>query len=198
MPKPFGFLAVQHGFNKAVEQAKIRNYLSPFELCKSSDDHYKVFESLRTGKSMLGQEGTPKDCYRSLFNSFIMRNASMAHKVHKIVATAGHEDTFFICCSISDMAYGFGVPERIWDSDPTLKNETCLIYTRQVHPNFQYFPVSAGSRLHRDCTTEIFGHHLTPGDFNFIFDEGKDSYSQIFEKVGKRYLFDQLIAQQFE
>jgi hypothetical protein len=102
----------------------------------------------------------------------------MAHKVHKIVTTSsGPEDTFLICCSISDMAYGFGVPERIWNSDPELKSETCLIYTRQVHPNFQYLNDKVGTILSKDCTSEIFGHHLTPGDFNFIFDEGKERYA---------------------
>jgi hypothetical protein len=124
-----------------VEQAKIRNYLKPTETCNASEGHYKVFESLRTGKTMLG-ENIPVDTYRSLFNSFVMRNASMAYKATKIISSAEPDDSFLICCTISDMAYGFGVPERIWEIDPRLKSETCLIYTRQVHPNFDYFPES--------------------------------------------------------
>jgi hypothetical protein len=45
----------------------------------------------------------------------------MAHLLNKLIAKAASIDKFMVICGVQHMAYGLGVPERIWMYDEDTK-----------------------------------------------------------------------------
>ena len=45
----------------------------------------------------------------------------MAYKVWQVMGDAKSDDKFLVLCTVEHMAYGFGVPERIWWQDKLYK-----------------------------------------------------------------------------
>ena len=55
----------------------------------------------------------------------------MAHKINKLIKEKHKDDSFLLLCSIGHMAYGLGVPERIWSKNPELQEETLMSYVSE-------------------------------------------------------------------
>jgi hypothetical protein len=53
----------------------------------------------------------------------------MAHKINTLLKEKSENDNFLILCPIEQMAYGFGIPERIWKKDSSLSQKSYLIYS---------------------------------------------------------------------
>ena len=81
-----------------------------------------------TGRDMNDKSTPPADSFRNMFPATVIRDASMAHKVSTLANKVQNEnDSFLILCGLSHMAYGIGVPERIWNRNPELKAQTCTM-----------------------------------------------------------------------
>ena len=82
-----------------------------------------------TGRNLYAVNSLPKDDYRKLYLANVLREASMAHKVTELMKTfSSKKDKFLVVCGAGHMAYGYGVPERIWQKNFLLKQQTYSIY----------------------------------------------------------------------
>jgi hypothetical protein len=85
LPRPFADNVLKQGVLKALQAAKSRHYISKHEVCKGSEAHYNVFESMITGRNLHAVNSLPKDEYRKLYLANVLREASMAHKVTSLM-----------------------------------------------------------------------------------------------------------------
>ena len=44
----------------------------------------------------------------------LIKGASMANQINSIIENADENDSFLAICGIEHMAYGYGIPERIF------------------------------------------------------------------------------------
>jgi uncharacterized iron-regulated protein len=51
-----------------------------------------------------------------------IKDSSMAYRIRKILNKAEKDDHVLVICGTGHMAYGCGVPERIWKQDIKIKH----------------------------------------------------------------------------
>jgi hypothetical protein len=84
-----------------------------------------------TGRDMFDDSTTPSNDYKDYFKEQIFRNTSTAHKIFETIKKEEPEDKFLIFCGMGDMAFGFGIPEKLWKRDIGLLDKTFLVYSNQ-------------------------------------------------------------------
>ena len=100
------------------------------EDCAASEEHYKYFEALCSGRPMYDWSTQPAGLARRLFPAQVIKGCSMAHTVSTLLAseTTTPAQKVLVCCGASHMAYGFGVPERVFAAHPALQEQSYSIY----------------------------------------------------------------------
>ena len=106
LPWPYARKVLQEGTDKAIKWAKSRDYIPPNETLTDSEAHYSFFESLITGR----KSGPPSDSFRSMFPTKLIRDASMAHAINKLIPELKSDDKILVMCGTQHMSYGFGIP----------------------------------------------------------------------------------------
>ncbi len=120
------------------------NYISPNETLLGTDEHYNYFESLFTQRNIHSQisynnsgsqttttASKPKPQFRTLFPAQIIKDASMAWKVHSLLREANYNpskknnDKYFVISGVGHMLYSHGVPERILSLQRDFTSESC-------------------------------------------------------------------------
>ena len=56
-----------------------------------------------------------------MFPAQLIKDASMAYKVNELLKSGAVDTTYYVICGTGHMQYGFGVPERIWAENSSLK-----------------------------------------------------------------------------
>lgn len=126
IPRRYARMVMRDGLDKAIEAAKEQAYIAPDETCLGSEDHYNVFESCISGRSMSSLP--PSDDFRAMFPAQIIKDASMAHKVAQLIqADDTNQDRFLIICGAGHMKYKYGVPERIFSRVPGIEATTAMV-----------------------------------------------------------------------
>jgi hypothetical protein len=67
-----------------------------------------------------------------MFAVQVIKDASMANRVNTVLKKANEKDKLLIVCSAGHVAYGFGIPERIWKLHPKLKEQSIILLTREA------------------------------------------------------------------
>ena len=108
-----------------------------------------------------------------MFKAQLLKDSALAYKVHSLNQSWGpsDRDRFMVLCSTQNMAYGFGVPERIWMKDFTLAEKTYMVYVGQANKDdLKKFKKS-------DYEYELvrkFGSNLPPADLCFFTEQKKE------------------------
>ena len=71
-----------------------------------------MFESTLTHRA-LHSRVPPTDVFKKIFLAKLMRDCSLAHRLHQTVA-AFPNDNYLVICNPAHMAYGFGIPKAIF------------------------------------------------------------------------------------
>ena len=88
----------------------------------------------------------------------------MAHKINKVINDANDDDAnFLVICSSKHMAYGFGVPERLWQYKPDLVDETLLVNTTLIN-DLEHKLGHEDSVRHGAELVKMFGSNLPSAD----------------------------------
>jgi SAM-dependent methyltransferase/uncharacterized iron-regulated protein len=127
IPRHYARIVMREGLQPALTAAKAKGYIADDETCHGSDAHYNFFESLLTGRSMHDASRPPVDTYRDMFPAQVIKDASMAHSVTQLLAASPPDDRFLVVCGVGHCAYSYGVPERIFSSNPNLQQQTFRI-----------------------------------------------------------------------
>ena len=120
-----------------IQKMKRLNYITPSETLSGTDEHYNYFESLFTQRNIHlqtsdGSNDKPKPQFRTLFPAQILKDASMAWKVHTLLKANYNytdpslhsvNDKFFVICGVGHMLYSHGVPERVVSLQSNLSDE---------------------------------------------------------------------------
>ena len=65
---------------------------------------------------------------RNMFASKLLTDASLFYLIDQIMSKGSEKDAYLVVCGIENMAYGFGVPERLWlQYGQELKEKTYMI-----------------------------------------------------------------------
>jgi len=84
-----------------------------------------------TGRDLNDSETALKEDFRNMFPAQIIRDASMANKLHKLLRISNSKEKFLVICGARHMAFGHGVPERLFKNNENLKNSTFTIISRE-------------------------------------------------------------------
>jgi hypothetical protein len=76
---------MREGREVGLAHAIEKDYVSKDEDIIGSDEHYNFFESLITGRDMHNKATPPGDNFKKMFPAQVIKDASMAHCVHKIM-----------------------------------------------------------------------------------------------------------------
>jgi uncharacterized iron-regulated protein len=129
IPRSFARMLMTEGEQVALETAKAAGYLGTTEALGSSEAHYSFFESLISGRDLHGTL-PPSDRFRKMFPAQVIKDASMAHTTAELVRAASPADKFLLLLGVGHMAYGHGVPERLFSEHPQLEEQSYTIYCR--------------------------------------------------------------------
>jgi hypothetical protein len=175
LPRPYSDMTMT-SVPQALELAKVRHYIAYDEKCIGSQAHYNVFESIISGRNM-HNDSLPSNSVRDIFPMLLIKGASLANKINNILAECNENDTFFAICGIEHMAYGYGIPERIYDSNKDLKNQTYLICSKQERSKIidtdKKKELKYGPEL-----TEMFTSEEAPADLCFYYNENESYHSE--------------------
>jgi len=148
MPRPLARTAMKDGLELALEQAKAKGYVAAAERCRGNDKHYAFFESLLAQRDPHGSfEGRrrPSQRWRPMFGAQVLKDASMAHAVSKLLAPPDADgrrlgfgggrlppaDRVLVLLGNGHMGFGCGVPERI-SAMPGGNVSTVTMYSRSL------------------------------------------------------------------
>jgi hypothetical protein len=84
-----------------------------------------------TGRDMFDDSIAPSNEYKDFFKEQIFRNISTAHKIFETIKKEEPGDKFLVFCGMGDMAFGFGIPEKLWKQDIGLVDQTFLVYSNR-------------------------------------------------------------------
>jgi hypothetical protein len=118
LPQSYQKLALQKGPEAAFKQAQARQYLGTNDSCYGSEDYYSVFESNKTGRNIHVQGPPPSEKFRSEFGGQCISDASMANLFVALHDEAKENDRFLFIVGVGRMAYGYGIPQRIYKLVP--------------------------------------------------------------------------------
>lgn len=135
IPRHFARMVMREGLQPALAAAKAKGYVAEDETCAGTDVHYNYFESLLTGRSLHDGTCQPSASYRDMFPAQIIKDASMAHKVHQIIASAAPDDRVLVICGVGHSGYSHGVPERIFAALPALQHSCFRIISLPLPPH---------------------------------------------------------------
>jgi hypothetical protein len=135
MPWPVACVAMRKdgalGMKQAMRLAQARQYISPTDKCKGTEEHYNIFEALISGRNPSDELVKPSLDYMDTFNANVLRISSMAHKVCELHEENDKADSYLVICGRVNMLHGYGLPEKIWKTIPSLKDESYTLCTRQ-------------------------------------------------------------------
>ena len=86
----------------------------------------------------------------------------MANKLHKLLNKAGQKEKFLVVCGARHMAYGHGLPERLFKNHAELKKQTCTLISRETDWNLPEIDAA------EPTIDQIFGGSKAPADFVLV------------------------------
>lgn len=87
----------------------------------------------------------------------------MAYKINQIVTKSDPDDRVLVFCGQWHMAFGYGVPERLWELNHTLTDQTCLISSYGSNDK-----LNVKSQDNREELASVFGDPSAVADFVFL------------------------------
>lgn len=170
IPRPYARMIMRESLEKAIAEASAKDYIESGETCTGSDDHYNFFEGMISGRDMHDETTPPGDNFRRMFPAQVIKDASMAYKTRKLLATdTASADSYLLLCGIGHMGYGYGVPERIFSKVEGIQSDTYMVCVRE--PDHK---LSLDKEEPEDFTkdlTSVFGATKTPADLCYVFEE---------------------------
>jgi uncharacterized iron-regulated protein len=121
IPRSYARVVMREGLEAGLAQAKEKDYVAPNETLIGSEEHYNFFDSLISGRDMNNKNTPPGDQFRKMFPAQVIKDASMAYQVSKLMQSEPADSTFFVIMGFGHMGHGFGVPERIWQLEKDSK-----------------------------------------------------------------------------
>jgi hypothetical protein len=98
-----------------LREARNRDYVGQVEKLDRNESYYNMYEAMMTGRDMHTYDrNKPSDSYRDLCNIEHIKAASVAHAVNKLMAKIGRNEKVLVICAAHHMAFGYGMPQRIW------------------------------------------------------------------------------------
>jgi hypothetical protein len=134
------------------------------ETGKDAEKHFDYFEAAITGRKRFKHRAPSKE-YRGLFAAKELRDASIAHKVNTLLDTCDKDDTILVVCDTLFMAYGYGVPVRVWAKHANLVDDTYMIYAREQDKRL---PLNDTDKRVRKQLKALFGEAESPADLCFV------------------------------
>lgn len=119
----------------------MRKYIPVSENCIQESEHFNFFESQLTGRSPEDSSTSPMESFRLMFAAQVLKDASLAHRINMLYSEHP-QDTFLLICSVTHMAYGHSVPERIFTRNPELKDQTLMLLSRESNEFESGLPLS--------------------------------------------------------
>lgn len=86
-----------------------------------------MFESMISGRDMHNPELKPSDNFRKIFKAQLIKDISMSHKVCKLLDTDSDGHKYLVIAGKGHMQHNCGVPERVYEKYPHLKDDSILI-----------------------------------------------------------------------
>lgn len=109
------------------------DYLDPeTKSFESSELHYNMFEAMITGRDMYDQSQKPTGQFQNMFPAQLIKDYAMAYKVNKLLKDDTPEQKYLIVAGYGHMEHYCGVPERILDVFPDLKEQSLLLVAHEV------------------------------------------------------------------
>ena len=133
IPRQYARGVMNDDLGGVLSAAKEEDFIAQDEACLGSDEHYNYFESLISGRDMHDPSSEPSDRFRKMFPAQVIKDASMAHCVSKLLdSDTESKDSYLLLLGSGHMGYGFGVPERIFAARPDIQEQTYSIMTEEA------------------------------------------------------------------
>lgn len=168
IPRTYARMLVREGEQKAIEEAKSKNYL-PKDLndIETSDLHYNIFESMITGRNMYDGKVPPNERFRTIFKAQIMKDISTAHCINRLIQNGSNEEKYLVIAGNGHLMHYKGVPERVLAQNPGLVPDTSLIISLPV--NMKLDDIQDHDLL--ELLRQMFGEEGTnPADYLFLYE----------------------------
>ena len=127
LPRKYAKLLMKEGEEVCFQSAA--PWLPPNPQLTGTEQHYNIFESLLTGRSLTFDNGKqPDDRFRSIFQAQLLKDVAMAHKINEVVdkSSQGKDKVLVLVGNGHILGYS-GVPERVLERHPELADETCVM-----------------------------------------------------------------------
>jgi len=195
IPRPFAKKFIQEDENKVLDEASQWLKL-PIVGLKGSETHYNVFESLISGRFLYGKTDStstaPTDQFRRIFKAQVLKDVAMANKVNHVISDAatvsesGNDDEkFLVIAGNGHFLHYCGVPERVLDQNPELKDDSCLVVSAST-----YDPLEDEHDLQNELNIRYGDVGSNPADYIYFYHdlpEEDDEIDSIKEETRKAY-----------
>jgi hypothetical protein len=108
----------------------------------------------------------PDENFRKLFHAKVLADASMGHRINQILLKAGRTDRILVLVGVNHVAYGNGVPERVFMSNPWVSGKTGSIYCREADDLFNLDDLEYTDPKLR--LEQVFGNEISVADYLFV------------------------------
>jgi len=118
----------------------------------------------------------PNDNYKKIFKAQLIKDIAMSHKVCELFETHETDDEkFLVIAGKGHMQHFNGVPERVYERFPALKDDSMLIVT---HESDHCIDINESEANFLEGVEDVFGKEGSdPADVLFFF-EGEEQVKQ--------------------
>lgn len=189
LSRKYARLLMKEGEDKCFQLAA--SWLPPNPQLIGTEEHYNIFESLLTGRSLVSDEA-PVDNFRRIFKAQVLKDVAMAHKINTVVDdSVSDQDKVLVLVGNGHVLGYSGVPERFLQEHPELAAETCVLVSNHETD----LPLNSGDE--RSLKNSIL-HQLTNGawgpsklsDYIYVYQEHQaeaTSYADVKEETKAAY-----------
>lgn len=104
-----------------------------------------------------------------MFPAQIIKDASMAYAVSKLMQSQPADSTFFVIMGFGHMGHGHGVPERIWQLEKESREQTYMVMARAGD---QHISLNCEEDFDfSECLDDVYGKEQQPADLLFMFED---------------------------
>lgn len=188
IPRPFAKTLVKEGEEAGIKAAVEKDYLdSSVSALEGSELHYNMFESMISGRSMYDENLKPGDNYRKIFKAQLIKDYAMAYCINKLVKTHA-DDRFLVIAGKGHLQHFCGVPERVYQEHPDLKDDSSLVV---AYCNEYEVDICADHKDLLEGIEDTFGKAgSNPADFLYVYDDGEgqqDDPDQVKSETANAY-----------
>ena len=116
---------------------------------------------------MHDQNLKPNDNYKKIFKAQLIKDFSMAHKINKLLKQDTDDQKYLVIAGKGHMQYCCGVPERVFEEFPHLKDQCSLVVANESD---HMIDITKDEQSIVQGIKDVFGEEGTnPADYLYIY-----------------------------